>query len=76
MYLLVQPKLGVDLCFVAFCEIRFSPDFLRERDATDLAYDFSELVAIREIFYHESCWAYVEAKWILEVRTPVQKSLR
>lgn len=76
IYILVKPKLGVYLCFCDFLWDHKNPclGFFSERDVTEVAYAFSGLMVIRGIFYHESCWAYTEAKWILEVMTPVQKS--
>lgn len=40
----------------------------REKYAAELAFDFSGFIVIRGLFYPESCWVDIKAKWILEVR--------
>lgn len=67
-YLLVKSKLGVDLCFVAFCditELKFEAVSGRSFSA---CLDSAGWPVIQGISSHESCWTHTEATEILKLR--------
>lgn len=69
IYPLIKPKLGVDLCFVTFCDVtEFKFEVLERKILQNLHLISQGKMVICGIFSHGSRWAHAEAKWMLEVR--------
>lgn len=69
IYLFIKPKLGVNLCFVTFYDVtEFKFEVLERKILQNLHLISQGKMVICGIFSHRSCWAYVEAEWMLEVR--------